>query len=278
MLFEKFKSEDEFRRDFIRPLLTRLGFLSIAELDGPQEFGKDFVFSEVSPFGFMRHYAVVAKHERKINQPGRLCEVVLSQIKQAFSVSFRLPESTTENYVSCVLVMNSGSISNNAHTWLRSELRREKYGENTHIFCGERLSQLDMSAAFLKQQDILPRLLGLKATLEMNLIVWSSIEKSLPKFSETRGCFTSALEDYICAPFLTQSIPLNQVAVLLQECRIVDSINNRYIQGLSVSKEIKEADIENIKRIISLARARVSDIDNAIQACFQSFRPYSIRL
>jgi len=38
MLYDKYKDEDEFRNAFIRPLLTRLGFLSIAELDGPQEF------------------------------------------------------------------------------------------------------------------------------------------------------------------------------------------------------------------------------------------------
>ena len=42
MLFDRFENEAAFRADFVRPLLTRLGFVSVAELHGTQEFGKDF--------------------------------------------------------------------------------------------------------------------------------------------------------------------------------------------------------------------------------------------
>lgn len=276
MLYEKYKNEFEFRNSFVRPLLTRLGFLAIAELDGPQEFGKDFVFSEVTPFGFMRHYAVVAKHEKKINQPGKLCETVLSQIKQAFSVSFRLPDSSKESHVSSVLVMNSGNISTNAEHWLRSELLRERYGENTHIFSSERLSQLDNTAAFNQQQTLIPRLIGLKSTLDINLIVWSSIEKHLPTFPEARGCFTQALEDFVALPFLTEHISLNEVSVLLQECRIIDSINSRYLLGAHGSnKELKTREADTVKKVISKANVRAKILLASVYVCLSSFNPIS---
>ena len=276
MLYEKYKNEDEFRNSFIRPLLTRLGFLAIAELDGPQEFGKDFVFSEMTPFGFVRHHGVVVKHEKKLNQPGRLCETVLSQIRQAFSVSFRLPESAKNNYVSSVLVMNSGSISSNAEHWLRAELMRERYGENTHIFCGERLLQLDNTAAFNQQQTLIPRLLGLKSTIDLNKIVWGSIEESLPSFSESRGCFTQALEDFVTLPFLTEYISLNEVSILLQECRIIDSINSRYLAGIPRSKnDIKTRDIESVKKLLSTANVRADSLQASVNVCLSSFKPIS---
>ena len=86
MLFDRFNNEAEFRARFVRPLLTRLGFISVAELHGQQEYGKDFVFSELTPFGFLRHYAAVVKHEKKISQTSHtLCTAILAQVKQAFS-------------------------------------------------------------------------------------------------------------------------------------------------------------------------------------------------
>lgn len=273
MLYKKYKNEAEFRNLFIRPLLTRLGFLSISELDGSQEFGKDFVFSEITPFGFMRHYAVVAKHEKTINQPSRLCETVLSQIKQAFSVKFRLPESSQECHVSSVLVMNSGGISPNAEIWLRSELNHERYGENAHMFSGERLIQLDHSTTFNRQQNLIPRLLGLIATIEMNKIIWKSIETELPSFPESRGCFTQALEEFVTLPFLTESISLNEALVLLQECRIIDSINSRYLSGIRSPTDIKNNDIKSMQRVLGTASARSEILLASVNKCLTNFRP-----
>ena len=101
---------DEFRDAFIRPLLTKMGFLTICELDGSQEFGKDFVFSELTPFGFFRHYGVVVKHEKAVRQSAsQLCQTVLAQVRQVFSVSFRVPEASAESKVASVLFMNSQS-------------------------------------------------------------------------------------------------------------------------------------------------------------------------
>ena len=87
-----------------------MGFLAIAELDGSLEFGKDFVFSELTAFGFLRHYGVVVKHEKAIRQTsGKLCQTILSQVRQAFSVTFQLSDSSHESHVSSVLVLNSGT-------------------------------------------------------------------------------------------------------------------------------------------------------------------------
>jgi hypothetical protein len=277
MLFEKYPNEATFRADFVRPLLTKMGFLAVAELDGSQEFGKDFVFSELTPFGFFRHYGVVVKHEKAIRQTSsELCQTILSQVRQAFSVSFRLPDSSHESRVSAVLFLNSGSITPNATTWLRSELARERYGDNVHIFDGERLSQMDLQVAFQHRELLVPRLVGLETALKLNRVVWSSILKSLPSFSEGRGCFTQALEDYLAAPFLTTRLDSQAIATLLQECRIINTINQRYLSGLRYSDELKAREVETMRNLIAKADSRALALQSALQQCFSTFRLLSI--
>ncbi len=120
MLYDKFKNEADFRATFVRPLLTRLGFISVAELHGQQEYGKDFVFSELTPFGFLRHYAAVVKHEKLISQTSHsVCNVILAQVRQAFSMTFRLPDSEADQRIASVIVFNSGKMSDNARNWIR---------------------------------------------------------------------------------------------------------------------------------------------------------------
>lgn len=277
MLFDQYLDEASFRSNFVRPLLTKMGFLAIAELDGSQEFGKDFVFAELTPFGFLRHYGVVVKHEKAIRQTsGKLCQTILNQVRQAFSVSFRLPDSSQESRVSSVIVMNSGSITPNAVTWLRSELSKERYGENVHLFDGERLSQLDQLVAFQQRQMLVPRLTGLQSNLSLNLIVWESILKTLPTFREARGSFTQALENYLAAPFLTSYVDTNQIGILLQECRIIDSINQRYLEGVRAPNEIREQDIEQLRSVIAKAIPRAVEIQQSVQKCLIVFRPLAL--
>jgi len=42
-----------------------MGFMGISNKHGVNEFGKDYVFSELDRFGFFRHLIVQAKHEEK---------------------------------------------------------------------------------------------------------------------------------------------------------------------------------------------------------------------
>ncbi len=273
MLFDRFNDETAFRTKFLRPLLTRLGFVAVAELHGTQEFGKDFVFSELTPFGFLRHYAAVVKHEKVITQSARsLCDTVLSQVRQAFSVTLRLPDSEAVHRVSSVIVFNSGKISDNARHWLRSELDEDRYGRNVHLLDGERLFQLDLTSTFRQGEQLLPRLHGIQHDLQLNLVVWKSISKSLPAFSEGRGCFTFALENYIAAPFLTDRIPLNEIVTLVQECRIIDRINQRYMMAIAPKGEMRDREIDTLRSVINKATGRVARLQVAIASALGAFR------
>jgi hypothetical protein len=278
MLFDRFENEAAFRADFVRPLLTRLGFVSVAELHGTQEFGKDFVFSELTPFGFLRHYAAVVKHEKVINQSATtLCNTVLAQVRQAVSVTFQLPDSEAVQRASNVIVFNSGKITDNARTWLRSELDEERYGRNAHLLDGERLFQLDLTSTFRHGEQLIPRLRGIIHDIEMNLGVWKSIAESLPAFAESRGSFTTALQNFVAAPFLLHRVPLNDIVVLLQECRIIDRICDRYMMILSPRGEKREEETETLRRTMAGAVARATRIKAHVVAALGTFKLLSTK-
>jgi hypothetical protein len=278
MLFDRFQNEAAFRADFVRPLLTRLGFVSVAELHGSQEFGKDFVFSELTPFGFLRHYAAVVKHENKINQSATaLCNTVLAQVRQAFSVTFQLPDSDAVQRASTVVVFNSGKISENARTWLRSELDEERYGRNVHVLDGERLFQLDLTSTFRHSEQLIPRLRGIVHDIELNLAVWRSITESLPGFSEGRGSFTTALQNFLASPFLLDRIPINEIVVLIQECRIIDRICDRYMVPNSPTGEKRLRETETVQRTIAGATMRATTIKARVIAALNTFQLLSTK-
>jgi hypothetical protein len=274
-MYERYKDEAEFRKNFVRPLLTRLGFIAVAELHGVNEFGKDFVFSELTPFGFLRHYAAVVKHIESLNQGGSntKCLEILSQVKQAFSVKFQLPENEAENRISSVAVFISGKMSENARTWIRSELDEDKYGRNVSFFDEERLFQLDMMSTYHLTEQLIPRLNGMRHDIFLTIRVLESILAGMPKFREARGIFTHALEEFLAAPFLVDSINPNEVSLFIQESRIIEQINYRYLMGVKIQDEKKTEEKDLLRGLIPSAIDRGKRLNNVVNICMSNFRP-----
>src|SRR5438128_2301444 len=52
---------NSFCRELLHPLLRRMGFVFVRYSHGKREYGKDFTFSELTPFGIYRHYGLQAK-------------------------------------------------------------------------------------------------------------------------------------------------------------------------------------------------------------------------
>lgn len=275
MLHSKYKNEATFRSEFVRPLLTSLGFVGVAELHGQHEFGKDFVFAELTPFGFMKYHAAVVKHEKSIGQSNsKLILDVQSQIRQAFKSSFRLPESAAEHCVSSVYLFNSGSITDGAKNVLRNEFIRE-FADNIHFFDGERLGQLDLTVSFRAGQSFLPRLHGLRRQIRQTMLVWESILDSLPRFREGRGSFTRSIDDYLSAPFLTPPLNYDDLNLLMQYCRTIDSINDCYLKGGVRSQSQRESDIASIRLGIAEAQPVAARILRVVEYLMTQFVPIS---
>jgi hypothetical protein len=255
-LFERFTDtkEDGFREEFIKPLLVRSGFVGISNQHGRQEFGKDYVFSEIDAFGQFRHLVVQAKHLEKIGQ-GKGVDDLVSQIEQCFYVEYTLPFAPTEKrFVSAVYVFNSGEITDNAETQIRSRLKKE-FAANVRCFGGHHLEILASAAAQRQDRFIRERLQGLIAQLNMNVHVWESMSSGLKaEYNDTvwegRGPILHALEEFLSCPILPSRIPYSTLSYIWQRARIIDAIVKKNIsRELTPRPEPYARDCELLKAL-----------------------------
>lgn len=267
-LYKKFSDEASFRKDFVKPLLNRLGFFLVAEYHGRREFGKDFVFSELHRFGGVRHYAAQVKHVRTIGL-GRAVDDLLTQTNQAFANPFTLPDSQEEAYISAFYIFNSGNITFEAKDDFIHRLRRTPYRGNVYLLEGERLDSLNKWATFQSDQDIRKRLLGLRKQLLLNINIWDSVKKFAEKgeFVETRRSFLSGIEGFLSAPIFPRRISENEIMKIWQRAQIIDSICIRHYM-VGARDDIKKQEIKTLIQLVDMstisAQKLISDIDGVI--------------
>jgi hypothetical protein len=264
-LYTSFTNEDDFRERFIRPLLNRLGFLRVANLHGPQEFGKDFVFSEVNRFGLYRHYAAQAKHEQVINQ-GRKIDDLAAQITQAFTKPFTLPDSPRECFVSAVYVFNSGNITANACEQLVARLRTTIHADNVVLLDGDRLEAINRWGFRQLSEDVRGRLTGLRRQLEVNLYFWKFSLDAAQKQTTVnlRGSMLHGIEEFITRPVSSDRIPLDDLVTLWEDARLIDAACARLMAPINlqaVSDDARSAIILVTKRAIPRAEQLLRKID-----------------
>lgn len=265
MLYKRFKNEAEFREKFVKPLLNRLGYYGVSEQHGTQEFGKDFVFSELHRLGGMRHYAAQVKHEGRINQ-GTSVDGLLSQVRQAFARPFKRTDSPRECHVSGVYVFNSGEITTNAKEQLLSELGRERYGDNVHFLDGERLQSLNEWATLQSDANARARLLGLRSALRFNIDVLK--EYQLTGKAGYLPLFIHGIELYLSEPVdcTEQLLPsLFTLWQVLQSIEVMRAILIKYPKdtaGLEKNAPtVKEAAQRAIRRATAICRIVDSSIE-----------------
>jgi len=268
-LYEQFKNEESFRQNFVRPLLNKLGFFLVTDYHGRREFGKDFVFSELHRFGGIRHYAAQVKHIQTIGL-GQAIDELLTQVNQAFSNPFTLPDSPRDDYISSFYIFNSGRITIEAKDDLIQRLRRTLYGENVYFLDGDRLDSLNKWATFQNDQNIRSRLWGLKNQLIINIKIWESVIQGTERgtFQEARGSILAGIEAFLSAPISPERISENDLMQLWQRAQIIHLISTRYLLGVRVTEDIKKKDIENARKLaqeaIEYAKKVISDVDGVI--------------
>lgn len=119
---EHFTDEDLFCREILYPLFRRMGFLTVRYTHGKKEYGKDFTFSELTPFLGMRHYGVQAKAGDVSGKVNSAVDELLGQIRDAFEMPYYSLGSREPQYISTFIIAISGRFKENA---------REKIAEKT---------------------------------------------------------------------------------------------------------------------------------------------------
>jgi hypothetical protein len=114
--------EDLFCRELLYPLLRRMGFLFVRYTHGKKEYGKDFTFSEMTPFGIHHHYGLQAKAGDVKGGVNAAIDELLGQLEDAFAMPYYELGSREPRYISTFVIAISGSFTENA---------REKIVEKT---------------------------------------------------------------------------------------------------------------------------------------------------
>jgi hypothetical protein len=268
-LFSKFSDEAAFRESFVRPLLNRLGYYGVAEQHGSQEFGKDFVFSELHQLGGMRHYAAQVKHEQKIVQ-GRAVDALLSQVRQAFAKPFKRPDSPRDCHVSAVYIFNSGEITDNAREQLLSDLERERYGDNVHFLDGERLSALNEWATVRSEANARARLNGLR--LALRFVIKTLDEYHKEGKPDALPLFTQGIELFLSEPINIDDNILVLMFAVWQQLKWIDEIRRLMWQN-NTNKAFQEKNAPKLMKGAGNVKVLVERLSGHVEAALNKMKP-----
>lgn len=267
--YERFKDEAEFREKFVKPLLNRLGYYGVSEQHGTQEFGKDFVFSELHRLGGMRHYAAQVKHEKRINQ-GKSVDGLLTQVRQAFVKPFKRVDSPRECHVSAVYVFNSGEITDNAKEQLLSNLERERYGDNVHFLDCERLDALNEWGTLQSDANARARLLDLRSALRF--IITTLETYSTTGKPDYDPMFIHGIELYLSEPVDCTEKLLPLLFALWQVLQNIELIRALLLEHPNDIAAL-ERNAPNLKSVAETAIGLAKKLCQSVDAAIEKMKP-----
>lgn len=133
--------EDPFCRELLDPLLRRMGFVFVRYTHGKKEYGKDFTFSELTPFGHHRHYGLQAKAGDVSGGVNAAIDELLGQIADAFAMPYYELGSKEPRYISTFIIAISGKFTENAREKIVEKMSKGLIG-SVYFLDRERLTEL----------------------------------------------------------------------------------------------------------------------------------------
>ena len=138
---EYLAKEDLFCRELLHPLLRRMGFVFVRYTHGRREYGKDFTFSELSPFGHYRHYGLQAKAGDIRGGVNSEIDELLGQIEDGFAMPYYEIGSKEPRFISTFIIAISGSFTENAREKIVEKIPKGVIG-SVYFLDRERITEL----------------------------------------------------------------------------------------------------------------------------------------
>ena len=135
------KDEDLFCRELLYPLLRRMGFLFVRYTHGKKEYGKDFTFSEGTPFGHHRHYGLQAKAGGVSGAVNAAVDELLGQIADAFAMPYYELGSKDPRFISTFIIAISGKFTENAREKIVEKMPKGLIG-SVYFLDRDRITEL----------------------------------------------------------------------------------------------------------------------------------------
>jgi hypothetical protein len=133
--------ENAFCRELLYPLLGRMGFAFVRYSAGRREYGKDFTFSEITPFENYRHYGLQAKAGDVSGGVNAAIDELLGQIADAFAMPYYEIGSKDQRFISTFVIAISGKFTENAREKIVEKMPRGCIG-SIYFLDRERITEL----------------------------------------------------------------------------------------------------------------------------------------
>jgi len=180
------RNENLWTREFLAPLLRRLGFRKVELTHGTLEAGRDLVFAEYDKFGLLRYYAAQVKDgDIRSKAETRELRTIISQVQDAYETKYKDIATGTEHKISGVYLIANGGITEAA-----KKILFDKTGSWLHILDQSQLQIAESSHFRLTEQDRRGRYLALKLELACNR---TSLEERLPQLQNILSGQTKSL-------------------------------------------------------------------------------------
>ncbi len=159
-----YANEDDFIQRFLIPLLNRLGFITVVNYHGVQEYGRDLIFAEIDRFGHLRYHGLQAKYQSSIGKSGS--HGLVQDCLESFANPFKHPQTGASERISTFYAVNGGDISEPASTHFFNSLTQ--FGGNVRLVDGKSLVALDRQLAFARYESVRELLTGLLLEIRFN--------------------------------------------------------------------------------------------------------------
>jgi hypothetical protein len=103
-------------------------FLEVRYTQGAREYGKDFTFSELTPFGHLRHYGLQTNAGNVSGAVNSAVDELVGQADDAFRIPYYDIASTEPRFISSFVIAISGRFTANAKDKIVNKVPRGLHG------------------------------------------------------------------------------------------------------------------------------------------------------
>ncbi|MFW6016239.1 MAG: hypothetical protein ACOCRK_07345 [bacterium] len=134
----EFSSEEQFTKLAVIPYLESQNYNDVTYNHGPEEYGKDVVYSYIDELGDTSFGAALVKLDKISGSAGGNLNEVINQIEMAFQIPFDFKKiSGGKNCINRLLVISAGNITAHAKKRIENSKRINEYVRNLKYINGE---------------------------------------------------------------------------------------------------------------------------------------------
>lgn len=136
------QNEKEFSLQIILPIFRKLGFQNIKYNHGKREYGKDVVFSRLTEFGELEHWAAQVKFGDISGEANSEIDKIIAQLDDAFKMPYYCIYTRRKERISKLLFIISGKFTENAIEKICEKIEINALRNNIVFIDGDKIQNL----------------------------------------------------------------------------------------------------------------------------------------